>query len=335
MSRQLIRGFPTALLLVLLGCSQAVPTKCQDPPGKPTWTAYETALDISDDGNLIVCVREGSTNRSAGTYLLDRSKPDSLEFIKSPGLPVDWFRISPDGKAVAYCTRDLFVYERGTGLTRQVTSTNGNAYYPSWDPTSRYLAYSKPVRPSGTPDSLQGSFILDTVTGAERWLSVNRKPVFGTDLFWSPDGKRLAYNQYEGANRRAWILDLTRDEPPTPVEGLTAQYQLVIGWFGADEVLIRSSESRTGCISFWSYRLSAARVYGWPIDLNKNMYPEAISRSGEWMCYTDLDSTSAGGVLFVQKSDDKTGATRRQVTSVTPYIAPGGIALLQRQDDAR
>ncbi|HEV2021060.1 MAG TPA: protein kinase, partial [Terriglobales bacterium] len=123
--------------------------------------------------------------------------------------------LSPDGKKIAVHvlppSDDIWVYDLGRGTLTRLTFQPGEDESPVWSPDGKHVAYSssigneprailwKNADGSGTEEKLAS-------TGFHIHLSS-----------FSPDGRLLAYTNYESESRGdIWLLPLTGDRKPRP-----------------------------------------------------------------------------------------------------------------------
>ena len=116
---------------------------------------------------------------------------------------IDWARLSPDGRSVAYHdahrrgTVDIWVLDLASGSARQLTGDDRREAFPVWSPDSRRLAFQVQ---SGEDSLLR---LVDVATGSVRELDGGLRLHF--PYSFSPDGSRLAYAGFDTAWNLWWI----------------------------------------------------------------------------------------------------------------------------------
>ncbi len=290
--------------------------------------------DISPDESLIVYGHVATQGQSTGVYVIGVA-PGSEPMYIMPFSPNDadpWgVRFSPDGRRLAYAHGgyyDLGVFDLDAKVERRITFTNGNAQAGDWDPSGRYIVYSRPDLSYGAPDTSAGIFIVDTVTLTDRPLLHDGHPTYGGAPRWSPDSAGVAFwygTTFQHQGRRSYAIHLYTVRPngddyqdlmPTSLNSADSQEWIL----GQSRIIYESYDPS-------SYNIHETRVVEadgsatstWPADLR--LMATRISRDGSHYLYTYPDDEGYG-VLYIQDTGDVTGATRRQVTHVARSANP-------------
>ncbi len=105
-----------------------------------------------------------------------------------PGLD-DYPSLSPDGKAVAYCSDhngsfEIYIKPFTAGAKEfQLTNDGQQNFQPTWSPDGQLVAYHSKAR--------GGIWVIPSSGGEPKQLTD-----FGTYPAWSPDGKQIAFQTY-------------------------------------------------------------------------------------------------------------------------------------------
>jgi serine/threonine protein kinase/Tol biopolymer transport system component len=167
---------------------------------------YETVtgvahFDVSRTGTLVYRKASGgAADRVTTVQWLDASgKKEPL--LPKPGIYGD-LSLSPDGKRLAVdvrvgSNRDIWVYNAERDAMTRLTFGGGIYVGPLWSPNGRYVVFG-----SGTG----GMFWTPADgTGQPRTLTQSKN---GNPSSFSPDGKRLAYNEFnsESGTIEIWTV---------------------------------------------------------------------------------------------------------------------------------
>jgi Tol biopolymer transport system component len=172
-----------------------------------TWRA---TFDTSQTG-LLAYQRSGT---SADSRLEWFSRTGQSLSVLERQAEMFGLRLSPEGNALAAIggpRSDLWIYELKKRNRRRMTFGPSIVYAPVWSPDATRVAFSS--------DRLGGAFAdlyvkSSNGAGDEELLIKSEETQTPTD--WSPDGRFLAYNQYDprGETRRdIWLLALQNRKP--------------------------------------------------------------------------------------------------------------------------
>jgi hypothetical protein len=228
---------------------------------------------------------------------------------------------SPDGRFIAAvdARRQLIVVNLTTLEVRHPISTLADVYSTDWSPDGHTILYSLfySGNPATTLDSL-GLFLYDVASGTSRPLRWGSNPVFSFYPRWSPDGSRIAMDEWVGPATALSVMNAngsTHDflVPPQSHDlGRVEWYQPQ--WGGVPRVLFFNSAPNfgpylinpdgTGLTPFWH-----------TVEFERCLSPTGLEyvRGG-------LDPSSRFLVLYVGPVADKTDAALRQVTKYTPAL---------------
>jgi dipeptidyl aminopeptidase/acylaminoacyl peptidase len=301
------------------------------------WVNLNLPYDISPDNRLLAMSCLDLTDFCPDACLLMIPELTTRVVFGCDSVFASLFRFSPDGTKVAFVkdyTADIFVLNLETMEERQITFTGGNAVYPDWDPTSRFIVYSRPVGRYGEPDSSSGLHIVDTETLLDRSLRHGGEPTHGANPRWSPDGASIVFSLGTpiGPGTRPPMalhiyrvnVDGTGYTDLTPADRRHNQYPMWIG--SGEEILYESSDEHT-------FQIHETRVMGeygqnvrrWVVNIRPYHAWVAISRDGTFFVNAMPDSSNTYLVLYRQDLRDASGVTRMQLTRVPsgPQLSTG------------
>ena len=171
---------------------------------------YQIAL--SDNGNGTAAYFSGSPSALLRTLVwVDRGGRE--ETLTPEPRNYDIPALSPQGSMVAYFdfrseSEDIWTYDLETGVNRQETFFAGRDALPIWSPNGDRLVFNS----TRDTDDVADIFVrrMDPRGEPERLLRRDG-PQFATS--WSPDGRTLAFNEYEqGADGPQDIYTLSLDD---------------------------------------------------------------------------------------------------------------------------
>jgi serine/threonine-protein kinase len=166
-------------------------------------------FNVADDGTLIYMPAPPIGDRTL-TWVDRKGKADPLPL---PPQAYDFPTLSPDGGRIAVQVSDgpgtnIFVYELGTGVSRQVTR-DGAESRPLWTPDGKRLAYAARRKDERHIfwQALDGSAVAESLVAS------------GNDVWpgaWTPDGSALVF--VESPPTEISDIKLLRPSDPSRVE---------------------------------------------------------------------------------------------------------------------
>jgi Tol biopolymer transport system component len=172
----------------------------------PSSVADASAADPVTRGNQTI--ESMRVSRDGKWLLYDSNLNGSFDIFRVPigGGPVERLTtdpgdefvpdLSPDGQRLAYHswrtkTRDIFVQLLDGGPPEQVTATSSHEAFPVWSPDGQSLAFVDLSEERGV---FRGAF-LTRRDEVGRWGTPVALRVGAWKVFWSPDGRFLAYSR--------------------------------------------------------------------------------------------------------------------------------------------
>jgi len=173
---------------------------------------FHGTFAVSQTGTLLYFRGAGG-----GSQLTLRDRSGKPLGVAGPPARYIWPRVSPDGKQLAVGIEDaagksdiwLLNFERGTRT--RLTFDSGYAEDPTWAPDGTRIYYAS--RRSG---QLHIYAKLANGAGTEETI-LNTPGLAEIPIDISSDGRYLAYQRTEGAQRGIWILPLFGDRKPFPL----------------------------------------------------------------------------------------------------------------------
>jgi Tol biopolymer transport system component len=207
--------------------------------------------------------------------------------------------VSPDGKKIVFSTEeddfDLVNLERTSGEMSPVLATTRNEKAPAWSPAKEEFAYV--TNQSGIDEiwlrSLDGRWERPVVTAT--WDGDNPS-FFFTNLEFSPDGKRLAYQRRGSDTYRNWIAPVSGGAPVplVPLELEQRDYEDTPTWSPDGNWVAYTTTKGTGGFALWKIRVGAGTP---PVRLKDQIiYPSLPKWSprGDWIT---LETTEGFGII--------------------------------------
>ena len=167
-------------------------------PVSPTVSTAEVAVArLGRKKSLIAALAIGLIALATLGAWFIRARQDSFAVVRFqtmtqvtdwPGLD-DFPSLSPDGKAVAYCSDhsggfEIYIKPFTPGAKEfQLTNDGQQNFQPAWSPDGQLVAYHSKAR--------GGIWVIPSSGGGPKQLTD-----FGTHPAWSPDGKQIAFQSY-------------------------------------------------------------------------------------------------------------------------------------------
>ena len=207
-------AYATAWVPAEGGQATTIPIQADTEIVKAGWGAGN---NVSPDGKTIVFAGrkagEGKGAMHIWTLPIEGGAPTQLTNASAP-LADQYPCWSPDGKSIAFVRSrdsqdiskrfmeaDIFIIPAGGGEPRQLTSESDMVAFGSiaWSPDRKLLAYlSIDNEWSGKWDTIR---VIPAEGGQSRALSRPQRGFeVNVELAWSPDSRRLAFNDYPGTD---------------------------------------------------------------------------------------------------------------------------------------
>jgi tricorn protease len=145
--------------------------------------------------------------------------------------------LSPTGaRAVFEARGDIFTVPAEKGDVRNITNTAGVAErYPAWSPDGKQIAYFSDESGEYELHLRAQNGLGQDGSGDVKKIGLGTPPAFYYDPMWSPDGKKIAY---QDSLRQLWYLDLESKQPVridgdtyfTPERGLNPDWSPDSKW---------------------------------------------------------------------------------------------------------
>lgn len=322
----------------------------------------ESAPQWSPDGKRIAFLADRSTVAPGGgaaggaQIWLIHADGGEAEKLTSEENGAQSFRWSPDGKQIAFVTRDtpkdkadrdkkkkdkfdtitvdrdliyshLWTINLDSKEKKRLTEGEFSASSPQWSPDGKLIAYSASKtssQESAWTDISEFSnsevFVISSTGGAARKLTTNPGP--DSNPQWSPDGKWIAYNSSESnwaAKSNVMVVSPEADSP----KNLTADFiesAQGISWSADGKAIYFSSG-----VGMYSHIYSVPVAGGKAAQVtkgNRNFGQYDLSADGKVLAYTVNDSRTSDDIWIAQANGD----AARKLTTVNPNLKDFSIA---------
>ncbi len=135
-------------------------------------------------------------------------------------------RFSPDGRRLALCFEvkgiDIYTYDIPNDVLTRLTFSGQITYQPVWTPDGRHIAYRSTFQ-----NTTSIMWIRNDGAGGGQKLLERKNPVQPSSF--SPDGKRLAFEEKDGVNFRLRTVSLDLADPDHPKPGKTEPFGGISG----------------------------------------------------------------------------------------------------------
>ena len=257
-----------------------------------TWPGLDANPAFSPDGESIAY----SSNHTGNFEIYVRSiAPDGRDMqLTSDGQQNFDPAWSPDGKRIAYYSmkrHGIFIMPALGGVAKQLTEFGS---HPVWSPDGQWLAFQGISYPDldGTPMGNSFLWIVNSQGGEPRQLThINNPPGSQYAPSWSPDGKRVAFLNYDTVSPQVWSIAVSGAE----LQAITKRGTGDKSWpiYAPDGNSIYFNRGET----LWKTPVSpdSGAAIGEPIkvaDLGSTVIRNAtLSASGKWLAYSAYTST--------------------------------------------
>ena len=201
---------------------------------------------------------------------------------------------SPDGKRIAYYSMNrhgIFVMPALGGVAKQLTEFGS---HPAWSPDGQWVAFQGISSPDldAMPMGRSTLWIVSSQGGAPRQLTqVNSPPGSHYAPSWSPDGKRIAFMNFNTVSPQVWSISAAGDG----LQSITQHGTGDKSWpgYAPDGKSIYYNRGE----ELWKTPVSpdSGAPLGEPVkvaDLGSTVIRNAtLSASGRWIAYTAATST--------------------------------------------
>lgn len=257
-----------------------------------TWPGLDSNPAFSPDGESIAY----SSDHTGNFEIYIRSiAPDGRDMqLTTDGYQNFDPAWSPDGKRIAYYSMKrggIFMIPALGGVAKQLTEFGS---HPVWSPDGQWLAFQGVSSPDldAMPMGSSTLWILNSQGGEPRQLTqVNNPPGSHYAPSWSPDGKRVAFINFNTVSPQVWSIAVSGDGLQSITKHGTGDKSWPIYAPDSNSIYYNRGEA------FWKTPVSpdSGAAVGEPIkvaDLGSTVIRNAtLSTSGKWIAYSASTST--------------------------------------------
>ena len=257
-----------------------------------TWPGLDTNPAFSPDGESIAY----SSDHNGNFEIYLRSiAPDGrgiqLTTDDQQNFDPAW---SPDGKRIAYYSmkrHGIFVISTLGGVAKQLTEFGS---HPVWSPDGQWLAFQGVSAPDldALPMGSSTLWIVNSQGGEPRQLTqANNPPGTHYAPSWSPDGRRVAFINFNTVSPQVWSIAVSGDGLQSITKHGTGDKSWPIYAPDGNSIYYNRGEA------LWKTPISpdSGAAVGNPIkvaDLGSTVIRNAtLSASGKWIAYSATTST--------------------------------------------
>ncbi len=295
------KSVPLVLMVMmdclLLSCHKDNPINGQPPNTGDSFdfrlTDFEPAW--SPDGHTVAYVHGDTVNGQTGIWLIDTNGTNKRILYSSvDAYSPAW---SPDGQWIAFSDQAQIWKMKISGDSLAQLTSAGRNFYPGWSPDSQWIAHNQSVCQG---DNACGIWLMKSDGTGQRFLSP-----YGNYPNWYPKGMDVLYitravtSTGQVVGDSLWLFD---------IQANSKRFLLFLHGKNYDNRYVRYSPDGTK-IAFTS------QPYGGKDQIcimnsdganlrqitTRQGYSCDWSPSGDWIVYTDSDTTS--GKLWLIRSD--------------------------------
>jgi serine/threonine protein kinase len=297
----------------------------------------DTQPVFSPDGRSIAF----RSNRNGGGIFVMGATGESVKRLTNSGANPSW---SPDQKEIVYSTESvgtnplsrgvgarLWVVNVGTGVTRQLTETDG--VQPNWSPNGQRIAFW------AIPEGGSQRDIWTIPAEGGKPVQVTNDAAVDWNPVWSPDGRYIYFSSDRAGTMNLWRIrvDETSGEPRGAPEPVTTPATIAAHMsFSRDSKrMLYADVKNLANISKIEFDAAKETVKGNPIPVTQGTKLFGGARpspDGQWLTFASLVQED----IYISKAD---GSGLRNLTSDdfrdrSPRWAPDGRTILFYSDRA-
>jgi len=219
-------------------------------------------------------------------------------FVKVDPKRIRDFGISPTGaRAVMEAWGEIFTVPSDKGDIRNLTRTPAIAERdPAWSPDGKAIAYFSDA---------SGEYNLEIRNqngmGEIKKINLGNPPSFFYSLVWSPDSKKIAYND---KRLNVWYVDVEKG-PPVKVD--TDYYegpQFNQSWSPDNKWIVYTKQLPNHFHAVYVYSLDQGKAFQLTDGMSDALFP-AFDKNGKYLYFTASTDLGPAAVGFDMSSDNR------------------------------